>query len=141
MGLDRLALRCNTGKSLSSRSSMATGCNRISLGRIAAPKSMIVRDGLVSPGQIMQILPSWASSAAQILTQFADSSGCACDSSVPGGLHIIHSPLSSIGGNNSQIASLRSMCNVSACTLRNQASQQIFTQMSEAHDVSGGCSK
>src|SRR5262245_22586138 len=57
-------------------------------------------------GQIMQILPNSASSAAHILMQSAFSSALIGEEPVSGVLHTIHTPLSSIDGKRIQIASL-----------------------------------
>jgi hypothetical protein len=105
--LNKLGLEYKVANVVTNCSFVATGRNTISSGRTTAPKSMMVRDAFVLPGQMMQILPSSASSAAQILMQSASSSfDGACESTAPGGLQTIHSPLSSIAGSRIQIESL-----------------------------------
>src|ERR1051326_1870148 len=66
-------------------------------------------DALEWPGNRRQILPRLASSAAQIRMQSADSLADRGESAWSCGWHTIHSPFTSIAGNNTQNASLRSI--------------------------------
>src|SRR6185436_16308891 len=84
---------------------------------------MTLIDGFVPPGQIMQIFPNSASSAAQILMQSAFSCALIGDSLVSGVLHTIHTPLSSIEGKRTQIASLYICLSAKPCTTESRLGQ------------------
>src|SRR5690242_19561048 len=70
---------------------------------------MMLMDVLAFPGKTRQILPSSASSAAQMRMQSADSREWAGESAAPAGLQTIHSPLRSMWIITIQMTSLRSI--------------------------------
>src|SRR5437016_243765 len=84
---------------------------------------MTLIDGLDPPGQIMQILPNAASSAAQILMQSAFSCALIGELPVSGVLHTIHRPLSSIDGKRIQIAILYMAKAAKPCTTASEQGQ------------------